>query len=210
MTRAAISQSTFVAGGGHHGAGAEHGDAGQHDLLAAEEVAERPAGQHEGGEGQRIAVDDPLQRGDAGMQAALDVGQADADDGVVEERQEEDGAEGGERQGLGGRAEAADLDGQAGRGAVVRHAALRRRARGCGRGRRLGPGPRDFVHALHTLRGRGATIGARRGARDLVVSSPVIMAGSMRQRLRPRLWNPGCWSSCARWSGTATSSRTVR
>ncbi len=52
------------------------------------------------------------------MEAALDVGQPDADDGVVEEGQEEDAAEGGQGQRLRRRAEAAGLDGQAGDGAV--------------------------------------------------------------------------------------------
>ena len=104
--------------GGHDRTGAEDGDAGQHDLLAAEQVAQRPPGQHEGGERQGVAVDDPLQGGDAGMQAALDVGQPDADHGVVEEGQEQDGAERGQRQRLGPRTQPALLDLQAGHGAV--------------------------------------------------------------------------------------------
>jgi hypothetical protein len=36
------------------------------------------------------------------MQVALDVGQADTDDGVVEECEKQDPAQGGEREGLGG------------------------------------------------------------------------------------------------------------
>ena len=56
-----------------------------------------PMRQHEGGEGQGVAVHDPLQLRDAGVQARLHVGQRDADDRRVEERQKEDGGEGGKR-----------------------------------------------------------------------------------------------------------------
>ena len=102
---------------------AEDGDAGEHDPLAAEQIAQHPRRQHEAGKGQGVAVDDPLQRGDARVQVALHVGQSDADDGVVEEGEEQDGAQGGQRDDLGGRAETARLDVEAlGRsvGAVAR------------------------------------------------------------------------------------------
>ncbi len=99
---------------GDDGATAEDGDADEHDALAAEDVAEHAGHQHETGERQRIAVDHPLQRGDAGMQVALDVGQADADHRVVQEGEEEDSAERGQREGLGRRAEAALLDVESG------------------------------------------------------------------------------------------------
>ena len=75
---------------GHDGSAAEDGDAGEHDPLSTEDVTEHPRRQHEAGEGQCVPVDDPLQRRDAGVQVALDVGQPDADDGVVEEGEEED------------------------------------------------------------------------------------------------------------------------
>ena len=83
-----------------------------------------PADQHEAGEGQRVAVDHPLQRGDAGVEIALDVGQADADDRVVEEGEKEDPAQGGERQGLGGRTEPALLDVESGRRALAPEGAV--------------------------------------------------------------------------------------
>ncbi len=88
--------------GGHDGATTEDGHAREHHALAAQDVAEHPGGEHEAGERQRVAVDDPLQRGDTGVQIALDVGETDADDGVVEEREEEDPAQRGERELLGG------------------------------------------------------------------------------------------------------------
>ena len=87
---------------GHDGAATEDGDADQHDPLAAEDVAEHPGDEHEAGECERVAVDHPLQRGDPGVQIALHVGQADADDGVVQEGEEEDSAQGGQRKGLRG------------------------------------------------------------------------------------------------------------
>ena len=96
------SQSTLPAERRDDGAAAEQGDPDEHDPLAAEEVTEHPGRQHQAGECQRIAVDHPLQRGDPRMQVALDVGQADADDRVVEEGEEQDPAQGGERERLGG------------------------------------------------------------------------------------------------------------
>ena len=94
----------------HDRAGAEDGDPDEHDALAAEDVAEHAGDQHEAGERQGVAVDHPLQRRDPGMQIALDIGQADADDRVVEEGEEEDGAQGGQRHRLGSRAEPALAD----------------------------------------------------------------------------------------------------
>ena len=79
-------------------AGAEERDAAEHHLLAAEQVAERAADQHQPGEGEHVAVDDPLEARDAGPQRLLHVGERDADDRVVEERQEEDRAERGQRE----------------------------------------------------------------------------------------------------------------
>ena len=104
---------------GHHGSGAEDGDPRQHDALAPEDVTQHPRREHEAGEGQRVAVDHPLQRRDTRVEVALDVGQPYADDRVVEEGEEEDGAQGRERQGLGGRAQAPLLDLQAGSGAIA-------------------------------------------------------------------------------------------
>ena len=119
MTRPAISQSTLLASRRHDRATAEDGDPDEHDALAAEDVTEHPGDQHEAGERQRIPVDHPLQRGDPRVQVALDVGQADTDDGVVEEGEEEDPAQGGEREGLGGRSEPTLLDVESGRRALA-------------------------------------------------------------------------------------------
>ncbi len=58
------------------------------------EGAER---EHEGGEQQGVGVDDPLQVGHRGVERLLQVVQRHAHDGGVEERQEEDAAQSGER-----------------------------------------------------------------------------------------------------------------
>ena len=58
------------------------------DAPAPEPVAERAGGEQEGGEGQRVGVDDPLQAREAGVEVALDVGQGDVDDRDVEQQHE--------------------------------------------------------------------------------------------------------------------------
>src|SRR5205823_4815225 len=78
------------------GAGAEDDDTGEHHLLPPEQVAERAAREHQRGEREHVAVDDPLQAADADAQRRLDVGERDADDRVVEEGEEKDRAEGRE------------------------------------------------------------------------------------------------------------------
>src|SRR4029077_6306593 len=83
-------------GGGQRGAGAVHTRSGQHDLLAAELIAQHPAGQHETGERQGVGPDHPLQRGASAVQVLLNAGQRDADHRVVEESQEQDRAQGRE------------------------------------------------------------------------------------------------------------------
>ena len=93
-TRPAMRTSVVGSDRGDDRAGAEDGHAGQHHLLAAEEVADGAEAQHEAGEGQGIAVHHPLQLAHRGVQVALHVGQNDRDDGVVEEGQEEDEEEG--------------------------------------------------------------------------------------------------------------------
>ncbi len=75
---------------------AEEHDAGEHHALSSEQVAKRSAGEHQPSEREHVAVDDPLERGHAGAQRGLDVRQRDADDRVVEEREEEDRADRGE------------------------------------------------------------------------------------------------------------------
>ena len=77
---------------------AEEHDPAEHHLLAAEKIAERAADQHQPGEREHVAVDDPLEAGHAAQQRLLHVGQRDADDRVVEERQEQDCTEGRQRE----------------------------------------------------------------------------------------------------------------
>ena len=57
---------------------------------------ERAEHQHQAGEGQRVAADDPLQLRDVGVKLGLDAREDRAGDRVVEEGQEEDGEERGE------------------------------------------------------------------------------------------------------------------
>ncbi len=65
--------------------------------LRPEPVAERAGGEHQAREHERVRVDDPLQRDDAGAEVVLDAAQRDADDRRVEEGQEQDREDGGER-----------------------------------------------------------------------------------------------------------------
>ena len=81
-------------------AAAEERNPAEQELLPSEDVTERPTGQHQGGEREHVAVDDPLQARDAGLQRRLHVRERDADDRVVEEREEEDEADGREREAL--------------------------------------------------------------------------------------------------------------
>jgi len=67
----------------------EDDHAGHEHQPAAEDVPEPPAGGDQDGEGQRVAVDDPLQRRDLRVQVALDRRQGDVHDGVVEHHHEE-------------------------------------------------------------------------------------------------------------------------
>ncbi len=62
---------------------AAHAD--EQDLAVAEDVAEPPAGDEQEREGQLIAGDDPLDGGIAGAELALDGGDADIDDGRIEQ-----------------------------------------------------------------------------------------------------------------------------
>ena len=70
------------------------GDGEQEDpedehALAAEAVAERGAGQQQHGVGKDVGVDDPLERLDRRVQVAVDAGQRDADDEVVQHDHEQ-------------------------------------------------------------------------------------------------------------------------
>ena len=66
----------------------EDAEPDREDAPPAEPVAERARGEQEGGEHQRVGVDDPLQAGEAGVEFPLDVGQGDVDDGDVEQQHE--------------------------------------------------------------------------------------------------------------------------
>jgi hypothetical protein len=137
---AAADQHVDVGGQrGHNRTGAEDRHAGQHDLLAAEDVAQRSPRQHEGSERQGVAVDDPLQRCDAGMQAALDVGQPDAHHCVVQEGQEQDEAQRGQGHRLGPGSETALFNLHAGHGTADGGRDAVRRHRNHPPGRLTGP-----------------------------------------------------------------------
>ena len=71
------------------GGAGEHHEAGREHQPAPEQVGERSGRQQEGGERQRVGVDDPLQVGEGGVQFALDRGQRDVHDGDVEQQHED-------------------------------------------------------------------------------------------------------------------------
>ena len=84
-TRAPMSNADA---GGEAAAGRGDGepdDADGEDAPAPVAVAERTAEEQEGGERERVAGDDPLQRADAAVEGAVDGGERDADDGRIEE-----------------------------------------------------------------------------------------------------------------------------
>ena len=73
----------------------EDRDAHDEDEPASVRVGELAADEHEGGEGERVAGDDPLELGQLHAEVALDRRQRDVHDGVVEhdhEQPERDGA----------------------------------------------------------------------------------------------------------------------
>ncbi len=78
--------------------GHEDPHAGQHHLAPPQPVAQATEGQHETGEHECVGVDDPLEVGHGGVERLLQVVQRDAHDGRIEERQEEDAAERGQRE----------------------------------------------------------------------------------------------------------------
>jgi hypothetical protein len=63
--------------GGRGGGGAEHEQPDEQDLAPTEPVADRAERQEQGGERDRVRVDDPLQLGLVGVGVAGDVGQGD-------------------------------------------------------------------------------------------------------------------------------------
>ena len=78
-------------------ASGEDDDAEQEDPAAAEDVAEPAAGDEQDGEGERVRVDGPLERGQRRVEVRLDRRQRDVHDGVVEHDHEEGEAHRGER-----------------------------------------------------------------------------------------------------------------
>ena len=102
--------------GGEAAAGRGEGephDADGEDAPASVAVPERTAQQQEGSEREGVAGDDPLQRTEAAVEAAVDGGEGDADDRRIEKgdpRAEDGGrhdpasAGGGQEERLGGRA----------------------------------------------------------------------------------------------------------
>ena len=70
----------------------------QHDPLAAELVTDHAEREHHGSERQRVRADHPLQLRDAGAQVNLHAAQRHADHRVVQEGQEQDRAEHGQRE----------------------------------------------------------------------------------------------------------------
>ena len=69
-------------------AAAEDDEPGEDDSLVAAKVADRSAGEHQRGEGEGVAVDDPLKPADARPDARADTRQGDVDDRHVEEDEE--------------------------------------------------------------------------------------------------------------------------
>jgi hypothetical protein len=67
----------------------EDGDSEQEDSLAPIQIAELAAREEQTGEGEDVAIDDPLERALAEAEIALDRGQGDIDDGVVHRRHED-------------------------------------------------------------------------------------------------------------------------
>ncbi len=75
----------------------EHDHAEQEHPPASEDVAEPAAGDHQHGERERVGVDGPLERGQRGMEAALNRRQRDVHDRVVEHHHEQREAHRAER-----------------------------------------------------------------------------------------------------------------
>ena len=165
---------------GHHGSAAEDGDPDEHDTLAPEDVTEHSGHQHEAGERQRVAVDHPLQRGDPRVQIALDIGQPDADDRVVQEGEEEHPAQRGERESLGGRTEPTLLDVETGRRALASERGLGSLGQQGAPPRQSEPGHiRSVLSWARVLRTQGAGSGTPNGV------PPGVGGGCRRLRGAP-------------------------
>src|SRR5439155_21568843 len=77
----------------------EDAEAGGEGSARPDAIRQRPCGEKERGEHQRVAVDDPLQPGDAAAEIAADRGQGDVDDNRVEGDDEEPEQGGRDRRG---------------------------------------------------------------------------------------------------------------
>ena len=64
----------------------EAGDAEEVDAPAAEPVPERTADEDQRGQAEQVAVGDPLQLGQRGVEVGADLAQRDVDDGAVQHR----------------------------------------------------------------------------------------------------------------------------
>ena len=67
------------------------------DAPAAEDVADHAGGEQEGGQGQGVGVDHPLEIGEGGVERLLDVGERHVDHGDVQQQHEGAGADGDQR-----------------------------------------------------------------------------------------------------------------
>ncbi len=111
-------------GRGERGEG-EAGHAGEEHGLAADDVAQASAGDQDDGEGEGVAADDPFEVAGRRVDVLLDGGQADVDDGGVQQVHEGRDDQDDHREG------AAAVDG---RGGFCGRRRRRRRGRGRGRG----------------------------------------------------------------------------
>ena len=87
--RAAISMVAAVGEPAGERGKREGGDPDDEDQPPAEHVGELAADQHQRRERQRVAGDDPFELGEADPEVALDRGQRDVHDGVVEHDHEQ-------------------------------------------------------------------------------------------------------------------------
>ena len=97
MARAAISVPAVGASAAAAEDRVNRRDPDHEHALAAEAVAERGAGQQQHGVGEDVRVDGPFQRLDRGAEVAVDAGQGDVHDEVVEDDHEQ--RHGDDRQG---------------------------------------------------------------------------------------------------------------
>ena len=84
-TRPSTSAVSLGASAHATDASREQDDAGLEHALAPEQVAQRPAEQDQGRQRHEVAVEHPLQPGDAGVEVLADVGQGDVDHRRVQE-----------------------------------------------------------------------------------------------------------------------------